>query len=114
MMPGNDNGGEEAGISCEGFIAAIERNFKWQTWLSKDHFEKLFEATYPYHPYPVKHKLKDCTIIKKIQDVRESLKRQQAGRGPRREECSTQSRGSGSHDNLWLSSPRTRESYVAS
>jgi hypothetical protein len=66
MMPGNDNGGEEAGISCEGFIAAIERNFKWQTWLSKDHFEKLFEATYPYHPYPVKHKLKDCTIIKKI------------------------------------------------
>jgi hypothetical protein len=65
MMPGNDNGGEEAGISCEGFIAAIERNFKWQTWLSKDHFEKLFEVTYPYHPYPVKHKLKDCTIIKK-------------------------------------------------
>jgi hypothetical protein len=51
------NDGEEADSSGEGFIAVAEP--------PKDHFEKL-EATCPHHPYPIKHKLKDCTMMKKF------------------------------------------------
>jgi hypothetical protein len=29
-----------------------------------DHFEKLLEAICPNHMYPVRHKLKECTMIK--------------------------------------------------
>jgi hypothetical protein len=56
---GADNPGEE-------FIAVAERDFKRQTRPSKDHFEKLLEATCLHQPYPVKHKLMDCTMIKKF------------------------------------------------
>jgi hypothetical protein len=41
-------------------------NFKRQTQLPKDHFKKLLEATCLHHSYPVKHKLKDCTLMKKF------------------------------------------------
>jgi hypothetical protein len=27
---------------------------------------KLLKVTYPHHAYPVKHKLKDCTMMKKF------------------------------------------------
>jgi hypothetical protein len=65
-MASNDNSGEEADNFDEGFIVAAERDFKRQTRLPIDHFEKLHEATYPHHLYPIKHKLKDCTMIKKF------------------------------------------------
>jgi hypothetical protein len=42
----------------------VERDFKHQRWPPKDHFKKLLKATYPHHSYSVKHKLKDCTMIK--------------------------------------------------
>jgi hypothetical protein len=29
-----------------------------------DHFEKLLEATCPNHTYPIRHKLKECTMMK--------------------------------------------------
>jgi hypothetical protein len=29
-----------------------------------DHFEKLLEETCPNHSYPVKHKLRDCSMMK--------------------------------------------------
>jgi hypothetical protein len=59
-------GNEEAGDSSEEFIAAAECHFKRQTQPPKDHFEKLLEVTRPHHPYPIKHKLKDCTMMKKF------------------------------------------------
>jgi hypothetical protein len=37
-----------------------------QTWPPKDHFEKLLKATCLRHSYHIKHKLKDCTQMKKI------------------------------------------------
>jgi hypothetical protein len=43
---------------------AVERNFKWQTRLPNDHFKILLEATCPHNSYPIKHKLKDCTLMK--------------------------------------------------
>jgi hypothetical protein len=29
-----------------------------------DHFEKLLEVTCPNHTYPIKHKLKECPMMK--------------------------------------------------
>jgi hypothetical protein len=100
IMAGNS--GKEADNSGEVFVAIAKHDFKWKTQSPKDHFEKLLEATCPHHQYPVKHNLKDCTMMKKIHDVRGCHQRQQAGRGPRREECDAHSWGSGRHDNLWL------------
>jgi hypothetical protein len=53
----------DSGEEC---VAATERNLKRQTRPAKDHFEKLLEATYPHHSYPIKHKLKYCTLMKKF------------------------------------------------
>jgi hypothetical protein len=64
VSDGND--GEEADDSDGGFVAIVKRDFKWQTRSPKDHFEKLLEATDPHHPYPVKHKLRDCSMMKKF------------------------------------------------
>jgi hypothetical protein len=44
IMASNGNGGEEADNSGKGFVAAVERDFMWQTQSPKDHFENLFEA----------------------------------------------------------------------
>jgi hypothetical protein len=30
----------------------------------KDHFKKLLKTTFPHHSYSIKHKLKDCTMMK--------------------------------------------------
>jgi hypothetical protein len=64
IMARNGNDGEKTDNSCEGFVVATERNFKWETQLPTDHFKKLLEAICPHHPYPVKHKLQDCTMVK--------------------------------------------------
>jgi hypothetical protein len=60
----NNGGDEEVGDSDEECVAAAERDFKHQTRPPKDHFEKLLKAAYPHHSYPIKHKLKDCTMMK--------------------------------------------------
>jgi hypothetical protein len=55
---------KDAGDSNKEFVAAVEHDFKRQAWQPTDHIEKLLEATYPNHMYPVMHKLKECTMIK--------------------------------------------------
>jgi hypothetical protein len=50
--------------SDEEFVALAERDFKRHTGPPKDHFEKVLEVACPHHPYPVKHKLRDCTMMK--------------------------------------------------
>jgi hypothetical protein len=42
------------------------RNFNLRTRPPKDHFEKVLEAVCPHHPYPIKHKLRDCTMMKRF------------------------------------------------
>jgi hypothetical protein len=32
----------------------------------KGHFEKILEAAYPHHLYPIKHKLRDCTMMRRF------------------------------------------------
>jgi hypothetical protein len=41
-----------------------ERDFKRPTRSPTDHFEKLLDATSPNHKFPVKHKLKECSMMK--------------------------------------------------
>jgi hypothetical protein len=65
-MVSNGDDGEEVDNSNGGFVATAKRDFKRQTRPPKDHFEKLLEATCPHHPYPVKHKLRDCTMMRKF------------------------------------------------
>jgi hypothetical protein len=61
---GEDNNGKDAGDSDDELVAAAKRDFKRQARLPADHFEKLNEVTCPNHTYPVKHKLKECTMMK--------------------------------------------------
>jgi hypothetical protein len=42
----------------------VERDFKRQVRHPSDHFENFLEATCPNHTYPVRHKLKECTMMK--------------------------------------------------
>jgi hypothetical protein len=48
----------------EELVAAAKRDIKHQARLPMDHFEKLLNATCPNQVYPVKHKLKECTMMK--------------------------------------------------
>jgi hypothetical protein len=41
-----------------------KHDFKHQARQPADRFEKLLEATCPNHAYPVKQKLKECTMMK--------------------------------------------------
>jgi hypothetical protein len=54
----------EVNDSNEELVAATERNLKCQVRWSADHLEKLIEATWSNHVYPVLHKLKESTIMK--------------------------------------------------
>jgi hypothetical protein len=82
IVAGNGDGDKEADDSCEEFVAAVESNFKRQSQPPKDHFEKLLEVTYLHHPYPVKHKLKDCTMRKKFMTSGTFSKGSKLGRDP--------------------------------
>jgi hypothetical protein len=78
----NGDNDEEVGDSSEEFVAAAECNFKRQTRPPKDYFEKLLEVTCPHRPYPIKHKLKNCTMIKKFIMLRAFSKGSKPGGDP--------------------------------
>jgi hypothetical protein len=64
-----NNGNEEVNDSNEECMVTAERNFKRCTRPPKDHFKKILEEACPHHPYPIKHKLRDCTIMKKFMSL---------------------------------------------
>jgi hypothetical protein len=55
---------KDAGDSDEELVTTIEHNSKHQVRQPTDHFKKLLEASCPNNMYPVRHKLKECTMIK--------------------------------------------------
>jgi hypothetical protein len=59
-----DNNNKEADDSSKEHVTAVECNFKRQAQQPTDHFEKLLEATCPNHAYPIRHKLKVCSMMK--------------------------------------------------
>jgi hypothetical protein len=50
-------------------MTAAERDFKRQVWQPAHHFEKLLEASCPNHTYPVRHTLKECTMMKNYMTI---------------------------------------------
>jgi hypothetical protein len=64
MAASNSGENEEADDSYEDYVATTKCDFKPQTWPPNNHFEKHLKAPYPHHSYPIKHKLKECTIMK--------------------------------------------------
>jgi hypothetical protein len=66
MVTNHGSTGEEIENSDEEFMATAERDFKRRTRLPKDHFEKILEASCLHHPYPLKHKLRDYTTMKRF------------------------------------------------
>jgi hypothetical protein len=66
----------------EGHVATTEHDFKHQTRQLKDHVEKLLEATCLNHMYPIKHKLKGCTMMKNLMTSRVISKGKKPQRDP--------------------------------
>jgi hypothetical protein len=55
---------KDAGDSDEELMVATECDFKCPTRPPIDHFEKLLEVTCLNHMFPIKHKLKECSMMK--------------------------------------------------
>jgi hypothetical protein len=51
-------------------MVAVERDFKCPAQSRTDHFKKLLEVTCPIHTFPVKHKLKECSMMKNYMAMR--------------------------------------------
>jgi hypothetical protein len=51
----------------------VERDCMRQTRAPKGHFKKILQATYRHHPYPIKHKLRECTMIKRFMSSADAL-----------------------------------------
>jgi hypothetical protein len=51
-------------------MVAVERDFKCPAQSRTDHFKKLLEVTCPIHTFPVKHKLKECSMMKNCMAMR--------------------------------------------
>jgi hypothetical protein len=47
-------------------ILTAPHSDKCPAWPPTDHFKKLFEEAYQNHAYPVRHKLKDCGMMRSI------------------------------------------------
>jgi hypothetical protein len=64
-MIDNDGGiNKQAGNSIILRITVVAGSGKHQARPPTDHFEKLLEDICPNHSYPVKHKLRDCSMMK--------------------------------------------------
>jgi hypothetical protein len=89
-MASNGDVEEEINDCSEKFMVATKCDFKRRMRPPKDHFEKILEVACSHHPYPIKQRLRDCTMMKKIHDIRAPLWQRQAGERLRR-------KGSGAH-----------------
>jgi hypothetical protein len=59
-----DDNNKEADDSGEELVAVVERDLKRHAQQPADHFKKLFEVTYPNNAYPIRHKLKECSMMR--------------------------------------------------
>jgi hypothetical protein len=60
----NDDDNKKADDSDMECIVTTACSSKHQAWPLTDHFERLLEEVCPNHAYPIKHKLKNCGMIK--------------------------------------------------
>jgi hypothetical protein len=64
MVGYNDDDDKKVDGFKKEYAMAAEHGIKRQARLPIDHFERLLEIACPNHAYPVKHKLKDCDMVK--------------------------------------------------
>jgi hypothetical protein len=60
----DDHGNKKADDSDMGCVATAACSGRRQAWQATDHFERLLEEACPNHTYQIKHKLKDCDMMK--------------------------------------------------
>jgi hypothetical protein len=62
----NCDGGNNGDVGSSGVVCVMTAagNGKHQARLPTDHIERLLEEACPNHPYPIKHKLRDCITLK--------------------------------------------------
>jgi hypothetical protein len=62
----DDDHNWEAGGSGMGRGLTVAHSDKHQTSLPTNHFKKLLEKACPNHAYPIKHKLKNCGMMRNL------------------------------------------------
>jgi hypothetical protein len=60
----NNDDGKQADNSDMEHIMTAGHSIKHHTRSLTDHFKRLLEESYPNHMYPIKHKLRDCGLMK--------------------------------------------------
>jgi hypothetical protein len=60
----DDDNDQELGGSGVGHVVTAVCSSKCQAWPPTDHFERLLKEAWPNDAYPIKHKLKDCGMMK--------------------------------------------------
>jgi hypothetical protein len=64
MIDCDDGNNGKAGGSDMGCVVTVVHNDKCQAWPPTDHFKRLLEEACPNDVYHVRHKLKDCEMMK--------------------------------------------------
>jgi hypothetical protein len=64
MTDHDDGNYGKAGGSGAGRVTTTAHGDKRQTRPPTDHFKRLLEVACPNHTYPIRHKLKDCDMMK--------------------------------------------------
>jgi hypothetical protein len=59
----NGNNGKASSSDIGHVMTGVHSN-KHQAWPPTDHFKRLLEEACPNHAYPIRHKLKDCDMMK--------------------------------------------------
>jgi hypothetical protein len=60
----------KGGLHWHGHVVTATHSDKRQTWPSTDYFKRLLEEACPNHAYPIRHKLKDCDMMKSFMVLR--------------------------------------------
>jgi hypothetical protein len=60
----------KGGLHWHGHVVTATHSDKRQTWPPTDYFKRLLEEARPNHAYPIRHKLKDCDMIKSFMVLR--------------------------------------------
>jgi hypothetical protein len=64
MVDDDGSNGKQASGSDVVHIATTTGSGKRQAWASMDHFKNILEEACPNQAYPIKHKLRDCGMMK--------------------------------------------------
>jgi hypothetical protein len=79
----------EAGGSIMGHASAAMYSIKCWEGTPTDHFKRLLEEVCPNHAYPIRHKLKDCVIMRSFMTSRSLTWGTRLDEGPDRNDATS-------------------------